>query len=282
MTDSAMADKLLKRAEKAARPGLFARLSGDTDMTEAVDLFRRAACFYQMAKEPSKAAAAFVRAAELCDVQPAEFYASAANAYIAAHQINDAVGMFKKAGQLAKNAGKLSRAAAYLSQLAELHEKQANYADSIEPYIESAQLMELDGSSATAMKKYVCAAHNMARVGEYEKAARLFEQAGNSAVDDQLRKFSAKEYFFKASLCWLCCGDDASVRISLYADTSAIFRNSREHEMIDKLASAMTSNDTDAFVKAIAEHDQITPLDSWLTSIALAAKRRMNAPDELC
>lgn len=87
MSDLDMADHLFKRAEKAARPGFIARMTGDIDTTEAVDLFRRAACFYSMAKEHGKAARTFTRAAGLCTIQPAALHASAASAHETASEM---------------------------------------------------------------------------------------------------------------------------------------------------------------------------------------------------
>lgn len=176
----------------------------------------------------------------------------------------------------------MASAAGYLSDLAELYAKNDNYQNSIECFDESARLFELDGSEATALKMYAFAARDMARVRDYEGAARLFEKIGMAMVDDRLRKWSAKEYFFKAGFCWMCCGDDAPGRLCLYAETSAIFRDSREHTLLSKLAEAMANQDVDEFVKSIAEHDQVTPLDNWLTSVALDAKRRVGGQMDLC
>lgn len=41
----------------------------------------------------------------------------------------------------------------------------------------------------------------------------LFEQVAKSMVDNQLLKYSAKEYFLKAGLCRMCMGDVSGAKV---------------------------------------------------------------------
>jgi alpha-soluble NSF attachment protein len=48
------------------------------------------------------------------------------------------------------------------------------------------------------------AAHLAAILGQYDNAIEKFESVAAASVDNQLTKWSVKEYFLKAGLCHLC------------------------------------------------------------------------------
>lgn len=48
------------------------------------------------------------------------------------------------------------------------------------------------------------AAHLAAVLGQYDNAIEKFESVAAASVDNQLTKWSVKEYFLKAGLCHLC------------------------------------------------------------------------------
>jgi hypothetical protein len=48
------------------------------------------------------------------------------------------------------------------------------------------------------------AAHLAAVLGQYDNAIEKFESVAAASVDNQLTKWSVKEYFLKAGLCQLC------------------------------------------------------------------------------
>jgi Soluble NSF attachment protein, SNAP len=50
------------------------------------------------------------------------------------------------------------------------------------------------------------AAHLAAVLGQYDNAIEKFESVAAASVDNQLTKWSVKEYFLKAGLCQLCTG----------------------------------------------------------------------------
>lgn len=43
-----------------------------------------------------------------------------------------------------------------------------------------------------------------AQLEHYDKAVEKFEQVGIASLDNNLLKFSVKQYFFQAGLCHLC------------------------------------------------------------------------------
>lgn len=49
-------------------------------------------------------------------------------------------------------------------------------------------------------------AHFAAQLEQYENAIDKFEAVASASVDNQLTKWSLKEYFLKAVLCHLCIG----------------------------------------------------------------------------
>lgn len=49
-------------------------------------------------------------------------------------------------------------------------------------------------------------AHFAAQLEQYDKAIENLESVSASSIDNPLTKWSVKEYFFKAGLCYLCKG----------------------------------------------------------------------------
>ena len=43
-----------------------------------------------------------------------------------------------------------------------------------------------------------------AQLEQYEKAISIYEEVGESCIENTLLKYSAKEYFFRAALCHMC------------------------------------------------------------------------------
>jgi hypothetical protein len=53
-------------------------------------------------------------------------------------------------------------------------------------------------------------AHFSAQLEKYDRAIEIFEQVANASLDNQLAKWSLKEYFLKAGLCHMCTGVSTS------------------------------------------------------------------------
>jgi len=64
-----------------------------------------------------------------------------------------------------------------------------------------------------------------------------------------------------------------------YPEMSVQFGGSREHKFLTQITNAVESYDVEAFTNAVVEFDQITKLDSWMTSLLLKVKQGIKTED---
>jgi alpha-soluble NSF attachment protein len=72
-----------------------------------------------------------------------------------------------------------------------------------------------------------------AQLEDYEKAISIYESVAGSCLDSSLLKYSAKEYFFRASLCHLSVDLlNAQHALDKYAQQYPAFQDSREFKLV--------------------------------------------------
>ena len=77
-------------------------------------------------------------------------------------------------------------------------------------------------------------AHIAADLDRFREAATIFETAGMESVASPMLKFSAREYFFKAVLCWFFLKDSVTLRQALarYCAADPTFESSLEGKLV--------------------------------------------------
>ena len=114
------------------------------------------------------------------------------------------------------------------------------------------------------------------------QAIEIYEEVGTSALDSQLLKYSAKDYFFKAALCHLCVdllnGQQA---IQKYKEMHPALNDSRECKLLVNLMLHMEENDVDGFTEVVKEFDSISRLDQWHTTMLLRVKKTIEGEDDM-
>jgi len=125
----------------------------------------------------------------------------------------------------------------------------------------------------------------LAQEEEWSRATEIFENVAKSMVDNNLLKFSAKEYFLKAGLCVLASGnaEDAKIKAARYGDEAPNFRDTREAKLLEALADAclQEGDGVDDFTQTVKEYDAISKLDGWMTQILLTIKKTINSDNLL-
>jgi len=121
-----------------------------------------------------------------------------------------------------------------------------------------------------------------ATLENYNKAIQIYEQVAASALESSLLKYSAKEHFFRASLCHLCIDAlNAQHAVAKYEEQYPAFGDSREAKLIKTLVSEIENADVEAFTEAVKAYDSISRLDTWYTTMLLRVKKAMSEPDDL-
>jgi len=118
---------------------------------------------------------------------------------------------------------------------------------------------------------------------KYDKAIEIYEKVASGSLDNNLLKWSVKEYFFKAGLCHLCTSDVVAANRALekYKDMDPTFTSQRECKLLEQINVAYENLDVEAFTSAVVEYDQISKLDAWKTSMLLKIKNSMKHEDSL-
>lgn len=143
-----------------------------------------------------------------------------------------------------------------------------------------------------------------AQLEDYDKAITIYEQVASSCLDSSLLKYSAKEYFFRASLCHLSVDLlNAQLAIEKYSQQYPAYQDSREFKLVkvrkivrsevqqicnvwcltisQTLIEHLEEQNVEGFTDAVKDYDSISRLDQWYTTILLRIKKAANDNPDL-
>lgn len=283
MSQEEKADEMMLAAEKR----LKAWFGGSAKWEDAADLYTKAANQYKISKKWDKAGDAYCKSSE-CHLklsskhEAATSYISAATCYKKSN-FTSAVQCMKQAIEFYTDEGRFSIAAKHQKELAEMYEGESDFEGAIAAYQQSADYYDGEGSSSSASQCLLKVALFSAQVGNYDKAIEIYEQVASSSIDNNLLKWSVKEYFLRAGLCHLAKGDIVAATRALerYTEMDATFSSQRECKFLQDILAAVSNNDVEAFTNAVVEFDSISKFDSWKTSILLKIKKSLNVEEQL-
>jgi len=279
------ADDLMVKADKKLKS--FTLFGGTTKWEEASEMYTKAANLFKMEKKWDQAAEAYVKTAE-CYLklqskhEAASSYINAANCYKKSN-VTESMGCLKTAIELYTDEGRFSIAAKHQKELAELYESSSDLENAIASYQLAADYYEGENSSSSANQCLLKVALFSAQLERFDKAIELYEQIASASVDNNLLKWSVKDYLFRAGLCHLAKGDVVSADRALerYQDLDATFSSQREFKFLQDITNACKNYDVEAFTTAVVEFDSISKLDSWKTSVLLKIKKSIKEEDQL-
>ncbi|ETO10803.1 hypothetical protein RFI_26575, partial [Reticulomyxa filosa] len=146
------------------------------------------------------------------------------------------------------------------------------YEEAMEQYEIAADLYEGDNDQTNANKRWVVVADICAQLKKYERAVELYEKTARYNMDNNLLRWNAKTFLFKAMICHInnCVDrDDPKVWFHLesvlqrYRDLNDLFAQSREYQLCAGLVTSVPNGDLDAYEKAIDAYNKIVKLDTW-------------------
>lgn len=171
--------------------------------------------------------------------------------------------------------GNFRRAATHKQNVAEVFENEiGDMKRAIESYELAANWFENDNAEALANKLYLKVADIAALEGDYYKAIENFDKVSTASLNNNLMKWSVKDYFLKSGLCHLAVGDlvAANRAVEKYRDQDPSFANTREHQLLVDLSEAIDAGDQEIFADKLFQYDQISKLDKWKTTLLLKIK----------
>lgn len=133
-----------------------------------------------------------------------------------------------------------------------------------------------------ANKLYLKTADISAIEGDYLKAISNYERIARSAINNNLMKWSVKEYFLKAGICHLANGDMVATNRAMesYRDLDPAFTQTREHQLLVDLAEAVEEGDQEKFADKLFQFDQMSKLDKWKTTLLLRVKEKIEGQED--
>ncbi|MCJ1472055.1 vesicular-fusion protein S17 [Lambiella insularis] len=282
---------LLQKADKAlsgAGSG-FSFFGGRSEKFEnAADLYTQAANAFRLQKQGKEAGLAFERAASIQTKQLNE-PDDAANTLTEAFKCyrktdpEDAARVLQQAINHYTGKGNFRRAATHQQNLAEVYELEiGDQKRAVEAYEVAAGWFESDNAEALANKLFLKVADLAALEGDYYKSIEHYEKVAKSSVNNNLMKWSVKDYFLKAGICHLASGDTVATSRALesYRDLDPSFPSTREHQLLVDLAEAVEQGDQEVFADKLFQYDQFSKLDKWKTTILLRVKNGIEEKGE--
>jgi len=273
------ADQLMASAAKK-RDG-FTFFGGTQKFEEAAEMFTEAGNAYKMAKDWKSAWDAFKKAAD-CQLR-AQSRHDACQAWISASvcykkcDVSAAIECLKLAVDSYCNIGKFSMAAKHQKEIAEIYEAELDLDSAIAAYRQAADYFSGEDSTSSANACLLKVAQFSAQNEKYAEAIEIYEKCAAQSVDNNLLKWSVKDYLLKAGLCHLCVGDTVTTQKAFerYENLDATFSSTRECKFLKDVLATVVENDVEAFTQVVMEFDSVSKLDNWKTSVLLKIKNGM-------
>jgi alpha-soluble NSF attachment protein len=117
---------------------------------------------------------------------------------------------------------------------------------------------------------------------DYYHAISLYEKVAKSSINNNLMRWSVKEYLLKAGICQLCTGDEvgAATAFDRYRELDPSFTQQREHQLLVDLLQAVKDGDQEVYADKLFQYDQLSKLDKWKTTLLLRIKAAIESKEE--
>ncbi|KAI1471826.1 TPR-like protein [Daldinia caldariorum] len=282
---------LLQKADKAlsSASGGFSFFGGREEKYQnAADLYVEAANAFRIQKMNREAGQAFEKAAAVQSKQLNE-PDDAANTLVDAFKVyrkenpEDAVRCLEVAVSQYCKKGNFRRAAQHKENMGEVFETEiGDTKRALEAYETAAGWYEGDNAAALANKLWLKVADIAALEGDYYKSIEHYEKVAAASINNNLMRYSVKDYFLKAGICHLATGDMVATNRALekYRDQDPTFPSTREHQLLVDLAAAVDAGDQDQFTDKLFQYDQLSKLDKWKTTILVRVKNSIEEAGE--
>ncbi|PHH67784.1 hypothetical protein CDD82_1131 [Ophiocordyceps australis] len=114
---------------------------------------------------------------------------------------------------------------------------------------------------------------------DYYHAIEIYEKVADQSINNNLMKYSVKDYLLKAGICHLATRDLIAVEqaIDKYCKLDQAFATQRESMLLRDLLEALTAGSQEQFTDKLLQYDQVSKLDKWKTALLSRVKNEMQA-----
>ncbi|CAD7946239.1 unnamed protein product [Amoebophrya sp. A120] len=104
--------------------------------------------------------------------------------------------------------------------------------------------------------------------GEHKKAIDVFESEARACLSNNLRQYSAKDYFWQAGVLHLVMGDMVTIKIARdrYCQEDPRFEKSMEGQLFAKIVDALEADKEDDFTEVLGDYNDTKPLEPWFVT----------------
>lgn len=112
------------------------------------------------------------------------------------------------------------------------------------------------------------------------KVIKTYDKIGKKYLQQSLIKSSARDFFFKASLCFLMNDDlqGAKNAIENYTFEDPSFDNSRQYEFLKGIVESIETQDPERLTKVVRDNARIMSLDKANSKLLVEIKK-LHCPD---
>jgi len=270
---------LVRADKKATTSGFFSGPKRD----EAAELYVKAANSFKLAKSWKEAGDAYLKAAQMQILMGERD--EAAQMFIAASKCfkkclpQEAINSLKQAVEILTDQGRLHQAANHMKDIGIIYESDLlDLEKSSQAYETAGDWYATEEAASLANGCFLKVATFAAQLERYDKAIQTFEQVATSSADNNMSKWSLKDYFLKAGLCYLAMQDSVGLQraIERYCALDATFSTTRECRFLLKLGEVVDAGDVEQFTELVVEYDTLTKLDTWKTTLLLRVKKSVS------
>lgn len=139
-----------------------------------------------------------------------------------------------------------------------------------------------DEKYSLANKLWLKVADGSALEGDYYKAIENYDKVAEQSINNNLMKYSVKDYFLKAGICHLASGDMVGAQRALekYTEMDPGFATQREYMLLTDLTEAIEAKSQEQFTDKLFQYDQVSKLDKWKTTILVRVKNAIEEADD--
>lgn len=104
---------------------------------------------------------------------------------------------------------------------------------------------------------------------DYYRAIQKFEKVADSSLNNNLMKYSAKDYYLKAGLCTLATKDIVTAKrnIQKYREKDPSFATQRECQFLIDLVNAVEAGEQEIFQDTVLKYQRQGNFDQWKQAI---------------
>ena len=163
--------------------------------------------------------------------------------------------------------GKFGTAGRIQRKLAEWYEDDRNFDDCIDQYRQASDYYLGDNMVEQSDLCLLKCAYYQGLMEEFHDAAEIYASVGMRCMDNNLRKFNARDSFLRCGLLLLASGKESHKKLKKklmdFKTADASFAFSRECMFMENMMAMYGGSDIHVFADHVYNFDNVAHLDSW-------------------